>query len=242
MIDELQLFRGKDYAINDKISIRQPTLDEICDYGEQMYYAMVSVLTATPTDYKVWLFDMGYDWTQINDLDLFYTVTRGLDVTQTEILFGNLDLSKFEIDINSQNNEKILYDIENDITIDNVVYELMIKHIRTMHGFKKNVQKAGNDHTKKYLIEKDRRRMERQNNKAHKSILIPLISSMINCEQFKYNHTTVWDLPIYVFNDSVQRIQKLKNYTQIMQGVYAGTIDTKGIDMENINWLGEIVY
>ena len=35
MIDQLKLFRGEGFQINDKIVIRQPTLDEIVGYGEQ---------------------------------------------------------------------------------------------------------------------------------------------------------------------------------------------------------------
>lgn len=71
-------------------------------------------------------------------------------------------------------------------------------------------------------------------------MLVPLVSAMVNCEQFKYDHNTVWNLPIYVFMDSVKRIQKLKNYNQLMQGVYAGTIDSKTLSQDSFDWMGSL--
>ena len=44
MIDQLKLFRGEGYKINDKILIRQPTLEEIVDFGEQRYFGLVRTI------------------------------------------------------------------------------------------------------------------------------------------------------------------------------------------------------
>lgn len=53
MIDQLKLFRGEGYKINDKILIRQPTLEEIVDFGEQRYFGLVRTICSTPADRKV---------------------------------------------------------------------------------------------------------------------------------------------------------------------------------------------
>ena len=50
-IDELKLYFGYDYNIGD-ITIHQPTIGEIIDYGEQEYYSMVHCLTSIPSDAK----------------------------------------------------------------------------------------------------------------------------------------------------------------------------------------------
>lgn len=239
MIDELQLFRGQDYVINDHIVIHQPTLNEICDFGELRYYNMVYLLTATPSQYKVPLFDMGVDYEEISDFDLFVLLCKHLSNENTSILFGELDFSKFELMFN-QNKEPILVDFENDIIIDNIIYTLMVDYLRMVHFIEKKVDRAGNAHTKQYLIDSERRQLERKSKKQQKSVLIPLISAMTNCEQFKYNYDNVWNLHIYVFNDSVRRIQKIKNYDQIMQGAYSGCVDLKKIELESISWLGNL--
>lgn len=36
--DELALFFGQDYVINDKIRLHQPTIGEIVEYGERAYF------------------------------------------------------------------------------------------------------------------------------------------------------------------------------------------------------------
>ena len=71
--DELQVYRGKDFVINDKIQIHQPTLGEIADWGEQKYFSFVQSFTATPTDLKYILSLSGVDWNTISDYELFLT-------------------------------------------------------------------------------------------------------------------------------------------------------------------------
>ncbi len=58
MIDQLKVFRGEGYQINQKIKIRQPTLEEIVDFfGEQRYFGLVRTICSTPADRKVEIWD-----------------------------------------------------------------------------------------------------------------------------------------------------------------------------------------
>lgn len=49
-IDQLQLYFGDPYVINEKIIIRQPNIGQIMEYGERKYYQMVHTITAIPSD------------------------------------------------------------------------------------------------------------------------------------------------------------------------------------------------
>ena len=49
-VDELKLYFGDDYIINDNIVITQPTIDGVVTYGEAQYFSMVHTLTAIPSD------------------------------------------------------------------------------------------------------------------------------------------------------------------------------------------------
>jgi len=241
MVDELRLFRGYDYKINDNIVIRHPTLGEICDYGEEKYYNMVYVICSTPSDHKVQLLDnFGIDYEQISEFELFCMMCKLFSKEDTSILFGDFDFQLFDAAENTQTNQLVLYDKKNNIVIDHAIYTLLTDRLRLIHGFEKNIDVAGNEHTKQYMLEKERRKLKRANANKQKSILAQLISSMVNCEQFKYDYNTVWTLPIYVFMDSVKRIQKIKNYNHLMQGVYAGTIDSKSLSQESFNWMGSL--
>ena len=49
-IDELQMYFGEDYIINDKIKIHQPLIGEIIDYGERSYFSTIHTICAIPSD------------------------------------------------------------------------------------------------------------------------------------------------------------------------------------------------
>ena len=89
--DELSLYLGKDYIINDKIRIHQPTIGEIAEYGEARYYLMVQTFCAIPSDMKSILEDIKIDYTKLPDFDFFIMLSRSLKPTETNILFGELD-------------------------------------------------------------------------------------------------------------------------------------------------------
>ena len=241
MIDELKLLKGSDYIINEDIQIRLPRLSEITEYGEQRYYNMVSAMCATPSDYKSILMDnFNIDYEMVGDFEFFIMMWGSIREDDISILFPNINAVDYKPAVNQDTDVLALIDEKSGRKIDEVSYLIMVEYLRKLHGFEKKIDKAGNEATKKYLINKARKELQRNNKSKWTSILSPLISSMINCEQFKYEHTTVWDLNIYQFMDSVKRIQKLKSYNQIMQGVYAGTVDSKNLSSDTINWMGAL--
>ena len=91
--DELKIYRGEDFVVSKYIKIHQPSLSEICDYGEQEYYSMIYHLTATPQTMKVQLWDMEprIDYTKITPYELFYNILyRLFSKEKTSIIFGDL--------------------------------------------------------------------------------------------------------------------------------------------------------
>ena len=70
--DELSIYRGKDIKITPKITVIQPTLDQIEKFGEKKYFNAVHTLTAVGADLKWQLWDYEQiDYTTIEDYDLF---------------------------------------------------------------------------------------------------------------------------------------------------------------------------
>lgn len=70
--DELKIYRGGDIQITPKITVIQPTLDQIEKFGEKRYFNAVHTLTSVGADLKwqLWEFDR-IDYTTIEDYDLF---------------------------------------------------------------------------------------------------------------------------------------------------------------------------
>ena len=96
--DELKIYRGEDFVISKHIILHQPTLNEICDYGERDYYSMIYNFTATPQSLKVQLWDMGIDYTEITPYQLFYQLLYKMySQEKTSIIFGDLDFTKFQV-------------------------------------------------------------------------------------------------------------------------------------------------
>ena len=244
--DELKIYRGEDFVVSKYIKIHQPSLSEICDYGEQEYYSMIYHLTATPQTLKVQLWDMEprIDYTKITPYELFYNILyRLFSKEKTSIIFGDLDFTKFQIMQRKDNGEILLCQIVNDeqVIIDEFTYNLIMDYLRKVHGVYKDEKIPANNTTKMILIEDAREEFEQNKNKEHHSQLVNLISSMVNSEGFKYNHSQVWDMKINAFMDSVKRISKIKNAELLLQSGYSGFgINLKDIDQKQLDWLGEL--
>ena len=124
--DELKIYRGEDYVVSNYIKIHQPTLNEICDYGERDYYSMVYNLTATPQSMKVQLWDMGVDYTTITPFELFYNILyKAYSQGKTSIIFGDLDFTKFQVMQRKDDESILLYQEVTDGEIYNAKHELV---------------------------------------------------------------------------------------------------------------------
>lgn len=242
--DELKLYRGEDFIVSDHIHIHQPTLNEICDYGEVDYYAMIYQLTATPQSMKAQLWDAGIDYTKITPFELFYSILYKLfPAEKTSILFGSLDLSKFQVMQKKEDGTVLLFQAigNRPVIIDEFTYEVITDYLRSVHMIQKDNRLPANDSTKMILIEDAREELRQNADREYHSQLKNLISSMINREGFKYNHSQVWDMKINAFMDSVKRISKIRNADLLLQSGYSGFgVNLKDISNKQLDWFGEL--
>jgi hypothetical protein len=242
--DELKIYRGKDYVVSKHIIIHQPTLDEICEYGENDYWSLVRNFTATPQSMKVQLWDIGKDYTEITPYELFTQLLYKIfPQEKTSIIFGDLDFNKFELAIKDDSNELFLAQyIDNDlVAIDEYTYSVIVDYLSKSHYIERDLRIPANNTTKMILIEDARDEILKNKNKPQHSQLKNLISTMVNSEGFKYNHTQVWEMKINAFMDSVKRIGKIKNANLLLQSGYSGFgVNLKQIDDKLLDWLGEL--
>lgn len=232
----INLLYQREYPINDSIHIVIPTVGEIID-NEDKYYGLVSVLTAMPIDMLVQLDDAGIDYSTINEYELFLIMFAGLQTQDTSLVFGNLDLSKFELAVNEQNGNIVLLDRENNIIIDRAIHGQIAAVLRKIHHLEKNRRKPANEDSKKYLLERARLKQRRHQNRKEESQLESLIIAMVNTEQYKYDFERTRELSIYQFNESVRQIIHKVDYNNRMYGVYAGTVSVKDLSKDDLNWL-----
>lgn len=237
-VDALQLYFGDDYIINDYIKIHQPIIGQIVDYGEAAYFSTVHSITAIPSDMKSQLWDMGLDWTEVDDFELFMMLVQTLTPDRTSILFGNLDFSKLKPYKNNQNGDIVLADKETGIVIDKMIYLRIVNYLRKLHNIKPKVEKAANKMTKKILIEEDRQRILYAKDKPFKSYLLPLISA-IKVKQ-GYTKDYVRNMGLYEFFDDVSRAQIIDQANHLLNGAYCGMADLKKVPKQDFNWMREL--
>ena len=239
-IDNLQILLPRsDFIVNQAITIRQPTLREIIDYGEQNYNALVATFTAHPNDAKSILWDIGIDYTKITSFELFCLTVMTLPVEKTRLLFGELDFSK--LTLRKNNGVDALCDIrQNNVVIDEAVHTIIQDFICRSNLIKKKKENPGNESTKMMLIEWDRDDRRAAMRKPHRSNLLPYISAMVNSPGFKYDYSTVQNLTMYQFMDAVNRTSMIISSQSLLQGMYSNPyLDSTKIDKTQLNWLRE---
>ena len=237
-ISDLELYFGDDYVINDKIKIHQPTIGEVSDYNEAQYFSMVHTLSAIPSDMKSQLWDLGLDWCNVEDFELFMMLSQTMTPDRTGILFGDLDFSKMRPFQNNQNGEIVLADKESGVIIDKLIYIRIVSYLRKLHNITPKVEKAKGKRAKQAMIDEDRRNREYNKDKPFKSYLLPLISA-VKVKQ-SYTKEYVRNMGLFEFFDDVSRIQIIDNASHLLNGMYCGMADLSKIDKKEFNWMREL--
>ena len=242
-VDELKLYLGSDIKIANGITLYQPTIGEIANYNEAEYFSVANTICSTPSAMKVALDDMKLDYMKVDDFQLFMMLCQSLTPDKTRPLFGDLDLSKFKPYSVGETEEVVLANGEvdedgNPIIINSIIYEILVTYIRKMHNFKKQVDKAGNEITRKILIEEDRKAAKRNKDKPYKSFLVPLVSSLQGRQG--YTRDYICNMGLYEFMNQIARTQIIVQADAALGGMYSGFVDTKKMDKSVLDWTRDI--
>lgn len=242
-VDELKLYLGSDIKIASGITLYQPTIGEIANYNEAEYFSMAQTLCATPSSMKVTLDDMKLDYMQVEDFQLFMMLCQSLTPDKTKPLLGDLDLTKFKPFQLRDSEEVVLANGEvdeqgNPIIINQIIYDILTTYIRKMHGFKKQVDKAGNAVTRKILIDEDRKAAQRNKDKPYKSFFVPLVSSLQGRQGYTKDY--ICNMGLYEFMNQINRVQIIVQADAALGGMYSGFVDTKKMDKTVLDWTRDI--
>ena len=243
--DKLQMYFGEDYKVSDGIIISQPTVGNIMTFGEEKFNQVLNPFVVNPTSLRVILWQQGKDWTEMSDYELFCQLILQLQLTpnETSMIFGDLDFSKFNPYKRQNDNDGVLVeDIvlvnhEQNVLIDEGIYNIMSNYLRTMFNIFPKVEKAKGRTTKEWMIEEDI--MNSKSQTERKSNLLAMISFCLNHPGFKYNKNELKDLGIVEFYDSVQRLLIYESTSSLMKGIYSGFVDTSSIDKKEFDFMRE---
>ena len=255
MKNDISLLNKTKYVVNDKITVHIPYIKEIrgesffengTDTDEADYYSLINLFAVTSTDLMLELDEKGIDFTTVSDYTTFLmmlgSTPKELLRAKSHLLFENINLADFEISIDQENVQPVLYDSEHDICIDELTYMQLSIIFCTINMMHKNVRKMGNETMRKYALEREERhRKNRRKSKGYVSRLDKNIIALVNDCNFKYDFKTVNDLTIYDFNVSLQQLTKKYQVKNMNMGMYMGTVSLKGMSDEAkakmLNWL-----
>lgn len=231
------LLYASEIPIDEELVVRIPTVGQVLD-SNGLYDNIVSTITATPRDLMVELDDLGINYSEIEEYDLFLMLFQSLKNIDTSLLFGGVDFSKYEISI-TDTSEVVLQNQETGNYIDKFKYFYLCDLMCKINYIKRNNKKAANDAARSYLIEKERKKKKRakRKKKDDENPLNGLIISLVNTAEFKYDYSSVLDLTIYQFNASLHQVIDRVNFDKLMIGVYAGTVDTSKMSPKALNWI-----
>lgn len=244
LTNELLLFQGKPWQITEDISVKNPTLREISDFGEDNYWSLITHLCATSFDYRLPLQEDGIDYLDIDDWHMFLYTYLTFDPEDTKVLIPDLNISSLLPAEKTETKEIVLLDSSGKEIINQEIYAKIVTFIRDCHGLERNFKVPGNAAARAVYMQDAMDARMNAGRKAPSSVLSPLVSSLCNREGFKYNFETVWDLSIYAFMDATRRISKIDAANHFANGIYSGNLDLSKMNKtqlnKNMNWMGEL--
>lgn len=242
-IDELKyIIGGENYHINKFITIYNPYVYEVKDFGEEQYFGVLHLFTRKPYDIAVELDDIHIDYQSITEWDLFFDSAPLIPVEQTCILFGKLDFTEFDKCVNPENGLKYLQNrYHHDLRIDEAIYQKIVAYLRHMHFISEKTEyDVGNAMAKKFLLERMRRKQKKLLKdlasgayKRH-SQLADMIKYCVYNSNFKYDYSAIMNLKLNLLYESYFFIIHGKERENVMSGIYHGTIDTSKMKDKSI--------
>lgn len=242
------MFFGENYVINEAITIYECSIGEIVDFGQKYFFEAISPFVGNPTTYRLQLWDLGVDWNQVEDFDLFCMLIPSIPPEVSCIIFGRYDFTNLQLMMRKDTEQRVLYDPVTDTIIDRATYIAMREYIRMAMNQYPKVQKTRGKQTKMAIIDEDRmnirnheRMVRMEKEKDSSSYLFNLISTMLITPGFKYKKNELKEINIVQFMETVSRFQVWKSTESLMQGMYSGFLDTSKIDTDKeLNWFREI--
>ena len=96
------MFFGDPYVIDVEsaagtVTLYQPCIGDLIKIGQEKFFSSLSILITNTTSYRLPLWEMGIDWNEFSDFNLFLLLYKRLDPEVVKMLFGDLDILSFEV-------------------------------------------------------------------------------------------------------------------------------------------------
>lgn len=230
---ELKFLAGLPVDIDDNLKITVPTIRDIINIGYSKYYSILSTLLTNKDSFKE------LSTQEITNFELFFMFSLQDNQFWKVVKEGLYFLFKEEPELRNEHNELFIYFGENrDKRIDNSNFDYFQNLLIFSHNikFEREEFKPANAEAKKLLDKLAK--MTPNSTKKKKEEIFDFGSKVsgIAWKSHTMNIFQVLDLNIYQFYDAVNRLEQVDSYMFTLQGIYAGNVDSKKINLTNLHW------
>lgn len=240
-MDRLKLMRGDKYEVCEGLFIKNPTLNEIIDLGEDNYNQYVSVLTLEPIYVSDILWDNYNIWYEdITNWQLFTSNFYSEINEKEKTIYNSLKFFtglEFSLAIDEKTKEVILYNKENNIRINELSFNLVAQYLRQINFISDSelyyeLKHAGSKGTALYIM----KQISKERKITKSTIDLQSITSALLWKTGLGKK--IFDFPIFAIYEGYARLNAIDNWDKTITAYYAGTIDTdkKPINFEKLSW------
>lgn len=244
----LRVYFGDDYIVNDRIIIRQPSIQDFIDAEDELdIYSVIFPFTANTTAYRVQLWDKGIDWNKITNQELFSILIKTIDLKYSKLIFGDIDFSTFNLCEKTVGDNKttVLYSPEMKLEIDEETRNKMCKYIQFVFGICPPQESfTSNKILKQDLIDKDRQeqasRLLDEQKSGGSQKLLSMITFYLNHPGCKYKKNDLKEMKYFEFICNIKRLQIYESTRALYSGMYSGMCDLSKINPDEFNFMRDI--
>ena len=224
---------GEDFVLNEHITLHNPTVSEVKDFGEQKYLQFIQLMTMRSYDDAASLYQAGLDYADFSDFDIFLRNYKSITPEISSIILGNIDFSQFDIAVDNENEKLVLINSTKDIIIDEICFAYIATFIRKINFISNHIEfDMGNKISRDAYAKRQLEKLKRKSKKpvVFESQLDNRISYVCNCSGCKYNYEDIKNIKISTFYDIYYR-QMAFNERELYLKIFAsGMMDKTSRD------------
>lgn len=227
---ELQLLAGMNINIPEFITIYFPSIKEIISIGESTYNELLSYLLIDKDCFEQ------FKDQDVSNLELLMVFSYHDENYRKKVLTAfNLFFKKTPL----ISDDGVFYFKEKDkiFILDKVQFEdiqFVLKKANKIKIDKEPEYNPGNERARKFIEKMLKTKKNRPKQKSNLSL-----HSIISGLAWRSNGVSIFNifnLTIYQLYDAFHRTENIDHCYYTLSGIYAGTVDSKKIDLKTINW------
>jgi hypothetical protein len=231
---QLKLLAGLPIRIDGLGQLRQLTAKEVTSIDESYYNQLLSALLFDKSNIEQLQDEEETNFNMLVAVCYHDAQFKDMFLNGLELFFGE----KAKFFINDEHAFFYFGEMSEQRYLDAEKLELIQKLLRKMNNLPEKKEEEeytpGNEKAKKFM--EKLKKMKANAPKKKETMNLHSIISGLAWKQNGMNIIEIWNLTLYQLYDGYFRTENIDNYSNVVRGIYAGTINGKDIDLSKINW------